>query len=345
MTTKSNFILACLFSLFCISSISAFDTSQKFKHFYIEIVGLHEVDYKFVFGEIKYDAEAGPEKKPFVTSENMDIEDIFFDEFKGAYLSLDEDQSDVMFYIHGQWGNTKDFFEMSTKAMYKDIFEHDQNETGICISYIWDCKVNYKNNVKIALDKGKHFGDFTDQSLKLMGDLKDQKKPSEVNFLCHSMGNKVFQGVHSVLETKGFNSPPINILIQAGSDLIGNVYEAGQPMDNITEIVKEILIYRHNDDRTLKMAKLIYDHTRMGLDGLDLLEGAPDNITIVDVSIVDDNNDFASKFSKHRYYFTSPTVRQDMLYVLSGEEASSIANRKPMKRSRTYKLLYNPKVN
>lgn len=332
-------------SLFFVSSIAAFDISPKFKHFYIEIVGLNEVDYKFVYGEIKYDDDAGPEKKPFVTSENMDDEDTFYDEFKSAYLSLDEDQSDVLFYIHGQWGNTKDFFEMSTKAMYKDIFEHEQNETGICISYIWDCKVKYKNNVKIALNKGKHFGDITDQSLKLMGDLKDQKKPSEVNFLCHSMGNKVFQGVHSVLETKGFNNPPIDILIQAGSDLIGNIYESGQPMENIKDLVKDIVIYRHNDDRTLKMSKLLHDHSRMGLDGLDQFEEAPKNITLVDVSIVDDNENLASKLSKHRYYFTSATVRQDILSVLSGEKPSSIANRKPMKKERTYKLLYAPNVN
>ncbi len=338
MKTKISFLL--LVCLLCFNSIQAEGISPNFKHFYIQLNGLEEPDYTYEYGIIEYEDKNGAVKKPFARSEKIKAEEIFFKEFESAYLSMDEKKNDVLFYIHGQWGNTNEFFELSTNAMYKDIFSNNQNQTGICISYIWDCKVIYKNNVKIALNKGTKFGTITDRSIKLMEQLKDKEKASEVNFLCHSMGNKVFQGIHCVLDSADYENPPIDILIQAGSDLIGNIYEEGQPMENIEEVVEQILIYRHNNDRTLKMAKLLHDHTRMGLDGLDSIEKAPNNITIVDVSIVDDNNDFASKFSKHRYYFTSPTVRQDMLYVWAGEKPDSVKNRKPLISNRVYKLLY-----
>ena len=77
---------------------------------------------------------------------------------------------------------------------------------------------------------------------------------------------------------------------------------------------------------------------RLGLGGIKNLDQVTESITQVDVSVITDNEDPPSKFSNHRYFYMSPTIRKDMALFFLGEGRKKIPRRKRLGHDRKYML-------
>jgi len=62
------------------------------------------------------------------------------------------------------------------------------------------------------------------------------------------------------------------------------------------------------------------------------------SITQVDVSVITDNEDPPSKFSNHRYFYMSPTVRKDIALFFMDANKESIPRRKELGHERNLML-------
>ncbi len=331
-----------LLLLFCLSanvSLSSQD-SDYFKHLYVKIYGESEEDLQTEYGVIHYDLEGEPSRIAFPDSLNP--EDKFYLKLRNSLAHFPDDKNDILIYVHGMWGHLEDYFEMNTKVMRNTLYLRDSNPCRIAISYIWDSKQTYDTNVRIARTKGELFGDITKGVItEIEYSKKTNKKNSNLNFLCHSMGNTVFESIYGVLHTVEYEKPVIDNLIHAASDQSGNVYNKGEILYEIEDLVNHVHVYLHNNDRTLMLSKLAHEGSRMGLDGLDKDTEKPKNITQINVSLLNDDEDRVSRFSKHRYFYSSETIRKDMLSILNQISADEISNRKYMPQHKAFKLLFS----
>jgi len=78
-------------------------------------------------------------------------------------------------------------------------------------------------------------------------------------------------------------------------------------------------IYVHNNDRSLKLSKLVNKNKRLGLNGLDPYR-MPENFRIIDVSTITDHRNFMTSMSNHRYFYMSPTVTEDIKRMVWGKD-------------------------
>ncbi len=331
--------------LFCLSAnvyLGAQEDST-FKHFYVKITGSELESYEYEFGQILYGEKNDPERIPF-DQHSAKAKEAFFTNIQSTLSKNTIDKNDIWVYIHGMWGHLEDYFIMNTRSMYENMYEHEKSNCGVAISFIWDSKSIYETNVKIARSKGKFFAQVTEKLIEQLAEInEDIENKHHLQFLCHSMGNTVFESMFEELNKTTYQNPPIQTLIHAASDQNGNVYDKEGSMHEIKNIVDNVHILMHNNDRTLMLSKLAKDHTRMGLDGLDHMDEIPNNIQIINVSLVNDDEDMVSRFSKHRYFYSSPGIRNDIISIFLQIPHDKIAMRKFMNKKKGYKLLFPEK--
>ncbi len=330
-------LLSILFLQFSFGTILLSQESQvyDFDHVYIHITGDEPEEYHTEFGRIIYDEEGTPRKVAF---ENNTIQE-FILVVEESIDFLPEAKSNILTYIHGMWGHTSSYLEYNTTEMAGDIYAHPDSHFGLIVSLIWDSKLIYGTNVAIARDKGVLFGEYFNLLFYHIG-LDNFEDKNRMSFICHSMGNRVFESMYT-----SFLEPELSIdffktIVFAAADLESDIFNENQPLSSLPDAAEQIVVYTHNNDRSLKMSKLLNDNNRLGLDGIDNLDKLPDDIYIVNTSLLNDDEDRASRFSNHRYFFSSPTVRRDILNLFNYNLASDIPNRKPMNREREYKLLF-----
>lgn len=312
------------------------DTVVDDDHFYIELNGTETDSYNFSFGTVKYDQHFSPDK---VEYETADIEEGMNSLLRGIssrLATLPADKQNVLIYIHGMWAHQPQYWSAHTQKMRKGIFNNDENPYGVVVSLIWECGLNYMSNVPLAYDKGKR---FTPLVIKLI-EATQEVEGAKLSILGHSMGNRVLQGFYENLQGV-YKDPPIHNIVMAGADLESNIFEKNQPLHHIDRFAEQVVIYVHNNDRSLKMSKLLNDNDRLGLQGVRDFSLVSDIISTVDVSIVTDNETLSSKMSNHRYFCESATVRRDILNCLCENEENISTTRKQLKNERSYMLLFD----
>lgn len=231
------------------------------------------------------------------------------DTLKHQLSLLPKEKRNIIIYIHGLWGNTWQPFSECNRALQKNIWSQEDSPYGLQVSLMWNGKLNYDDNVSRALRSGALMRDLVQEIHQLA-----EEEDGHVSYLIHSMGHRVFQGLWSDQFDKGEYSA--KHIIMAGADLHTDTFEEGKPMDNIEHFAESVTVQVHNNDRTLGVSQAINKRGRLGRSGIKDLDLVPDIVRQVDVSVIDDLEFFGAKFSNHRYYYASPTVREDMINIL-----------------------------
>jgi len=297
----SKFILI-TFSLLFTNTMMSQNTVH---HFYIKVKGKHSKPekYKLEFGEIV----TNEKERIFYRKTNASS----LDEIRNTLQeSIDnKDNYDLNIYIHGMWANQKSVWKHTVKNLMYDL-QNVSNKDQILFSIIWDTGVIYENSVSNAYTKGKYLSNF------FYNLVENQTTSTKINVIAHSMGNRLFQGMteHRLPSSGKF----IWKYICMGADLEENIFEKNQPFEFLPNLCENIIIYVHNNDRTLKVSSILNKDKRLGLVGIKDSLLNKDIFNIVDVSLITDNESIGATFSNHRYYYSSPLVREDMMKELQG---------------------------
>lgn len=328
-----------LISLFLMSNaslnVSATPESGVSNHYYVELKGNEAEDYSFQFGNVRYEENGTPVRMEFQSKNLQSSKEQLLKNLNDRLLSLPAEKQNILVYIHGMWAHQPHYWKAHARKLQKGIFEKEQNPYGLVVSLIWECGMNYKSNVPLAYNKGKAFSSVVQEVVAVARNLEDTK----ISMLCHSMGNRVMQGFYEEIQME-YEQPPFHNILMAGADLESDIFEKDKPLENIDRFTENVTIYVHNNDRSLKMSKLLNENDRLGLQGVSDISKVSEIIEIVDVSIVTDNESFASKMSNHRYFCESPTVRQDILNCLCKNDEHLTETRKPLRDPRSFMLLF-----
>jgi hypothetical protein len=248
---------------------------------------------------------------------------------------LPAEKSNILIHIHGLWANRKPFLEEITASLDEHIYADPTCPYGLIINVIWDSGYLYDRNRDVAYYKGQKTAGIVEHIKEITN-----RNKCTLSILCHSMGNRVLQGIVDSLDLDHRESPVFKKCIMAAPDIETDVFEVGKSFEKSEKIAESIVIYRHNTDRTLGMSKLI-NTPRLGLNGISGTANDFANIRLVDASLLNDEEFPSARLSRHRYYYTSPTVRQDMLAELSDIPTDKILNRSPLNRKNHFKLLFD----
>lgn len=299
-------------------------------HLYTEI-NLNDDDQKIRYGNLEYPDDDKVSKNGWdAVSRKTD----FLDSLSYKMNLLPASKQNVLIYIHGMWGHNWSYLGANHKIMHDQMWMGDSNPYGMVITIIWHCGPIYHDNVDIAIQSGNVLAPLIKNIHEIANTTNAESKTS---YVLHSMGNRVFQGLWSSSLADNIEYRADNI-IMAGADLETNVFEDDQPFGHIENLAKEVLVYVHNNDRTLSVSKLLNKKDRLGLHGIEDITAVSDHITQVDVSVITDNEDIPASISNHRYFYMSPTVRKDLVMTLNGADESDIPRRKKLKHKRSLML-------
>ncbi|MEE9440214.1 MAG: alpha/beta hydrolase [Saprospiraceae bacterium] len=218
---------------------------KELTHYYLEINGTDSHNFEYKIGVITYNEYFKPKKtilKDLTTFDHL-VEKI------NSSLRK-ENTSDILnIFIHGIWSNKNSVWKRVVQNISKDIYTTGDQKEKVILSIIWDSSINYIKGVKIARRKGRYLAPF------LTNILATKNQEIKINFLCHSMGNRIFQ--HMIVESELLKNKKhiIDQYIAVGGDLQHDIFEKDEPLFGIDKVVSEITIFVHNNDRSLKMSK------------------------------------------------------------------------------------------
>ncbi len=282
---------------------------EELVHYYLEVQGSKSEKLELKLGIIDYDDNHNPKKRQLDDMNDLNdlvakIEGSMSDKASSPILNI---------FIHGIWANKSIVWRQMIRNISKNIYTYDDGKQKILLSIIWDSSLSYKKGVKIARIKGTYLGG-------LLSELVDKKTDDQkINILCHSMGNRVFQ--HMVQESGllYIDKKVISQYIAVGADLENDILEEEKPLHALENIVENITIYVHNNDRSLKISKLINNNKRLRLFGIPDISEHPNNVRMIDVSVIQDIN-MSGSISNHRYFYLSQTIMKDLNRILWEED-------------------------
>lgn len=324
-------ITKALFLFILIATSAAIDAQIQSQNLFIEIDVSATGDEILRYGRIAYIEDHTPDRQYF---EGTDTKIMFLDSLAQDLKLLPEEKRNTLFYIHGMWAYKWSFLKGNHKKMQTDMWANTANPNGMIVTIIWHCKVNYTENSEMALKSGKILSPL----IREIHDITDKASTeSTTNYMIHSMGHRVFQAIWEghMIEDMPYHAGHI---LMAGSDIETNSFEKGEILENIGYLSDDILVYVHNNDRTLGMSKMLNKKDRLGLQGILDLDKVSPAIWQVDISIITDNEDPPSKFSNHRYFYMSPTIRKDVALFYQGVAKHKIPRRKELKHPRQLML-------
>ncbi len=283
------------------------------------------------YGRIEYSEDNTPKRVYF---EGDNRKQMFLDTLDSSLKILPQNKRNTLFYIHGMWAYKWSFLKGNHKKMQNDMWANAVNPNGMIVTIIWHCKMQYFENKDMAIKSGKILSPLIRQIHDVTAAASTQ---SQTNYMIHSMGHRVFQSIweNQLFEDMQYRAEHI---LMAGSDLETNAFEKGEILENIEYLSNDILLYVHNNDRTLGMSKMVNGKDRLGLQGINDLEKVSKSILQVDVSVINDNEDTPSKFSNHRYFYMSPTIRKDVALFFMGVPIDKVPRRKELNHPRKLML-------
>ena len=312
-------------------TITHMKAQEEFTHYYLKIDGSDIENFELELGIVEFDDDYSPKKK--------DLEHITtltqLNEAICSSLGEENTSEQLNILIHGIWGNQIFVWKEMVRNLSHDIYSNDDGKKKVMLSIIWDSSINYLTGVKIARKKGDFLGPFLSELVTR------QAEETKISVLCHSMGNRMFEHmiVRSGLMEKG--EEVIDHYIAAGADVENTIFDKGQSLEHVSNIIKNITIYVHNNDRSLKMSKLINKNNRLGLNGLDPYKMA-DNFSIIDVSVITDHVNFSLSVSNHRYFYMSPSVMKDIKRIIWSKDYTT--QKKKLNHPRRLKLMPDEKI-
>jgi hypothetical protein len=197
-------------------------------------------------------------------------------------------------FIHGLWGDKPKIYNKMVRKVSKDIFPG----YPLVLHIVWEGKNSYSSNHQIIDEV------FAPKITKLMIMVDKMLNRPNMLILAHSMGSRLaIQIFKNVM--KGRNEAQKYNFVVAAGDIPVNLCQ-----EFIAEHIKredQFHVLFNPKDITLKLANFRKKYTRLGLVGLN-----SDNPNVVN-HMIDKKKDeeiFLSSIFGHRYFYSSPSVRE-----------------------------------
>lgn len=270
-----------------------------------------------------YDTDAIPSKDHYkygesvLTSESLEIgrnletEAQWLDCIKEAYDALPEGKKGIIIYIHGYQADKQFFVRSTGRIIQKEIFDIPSNDYGMAISLIWKSVLNYEDAVTNAHKKGQNFAEIVEKIQQIQQKSCPQAK---ISVMAHSMGNRVWEGLYQNWVVAQPSLKLASVMLLA-ADLEDNVFYT--TLSDLPQHADRIIVYHNQDDVTLSFANKLKEHKRLGIYGPADPANLHENVIVKDVTGLNDEDIKSGTFTKHRYYYTSPSVRKALAGYLS----------------------------
>ena len=221
--------------------------SQSPLHLFVEVTEEDSTLYASRYGLFTVDNDG-------ISGRVYKEETKWYELLDSTMTALPRETSNVLFYIHGMWGHREMFLKKAHDALGKDVYQDPGLEYGIIVTLIWHSGLNYYENVKHARAVGAYFSDEVRRIVNNSG---------KNSFLCHSMGNRVFQGLYHA--SANVPIPNIEHILMLAPDLEADIFNKGNPLSEMHKLCKQITIYGHKQDFTLNMSKALNKNERLGM--------------------------------------------------------------------------------
>jgi hypothetical protein len=261
-----------------------------------------------------------------------------FTTFIHPYLEkLKEDKSAVLFYIHGYSADSEYYQKFTNSRMQKHVYSMEESPYGLIVNLVWDRSKIYTTELTRSKQKGVLFAQYLRPLFQAYQDKFPDQLPSIIS---HSMGNRILEGLFEEMH-KTVKGLLFHTTIMACPDLEYDALHRSSTFSNLDSLSKEVILYVHNNDRVLTVASQSNKIDRLGHKGPENWDSLASNITIVDASLITDNKDLGSKFSNHRYFYTSNTGREDLIRSLGISTKEEFGSREVL--DRPFRFVIQPK--
>ncbi|MCB9309937.1 MAG: alpha/beta hydrolase [Lewinellaceae bacterium] len=246
-----------------------------------------------------------------VTTQTISGMHAWLSEIKDAIEHQPQDKKGIVIYIHGYQADNQYFIKSSGPIIQKDIFDTENSQYGIAISLVWKSVFGYDEAVQNAFAKGEFFANIVDSIYRYQqADCANAK----FSVIAHSMGNRVWEGLY----TEWIKIRPnvqLNSVLLMAADLENNVFETS--FASLPQHANRVVVYHNTEDVTLSFANRMSPHERLGIFGPKNPDTLPENIIIQNATNVSDDDIKNATFTRHRYFYSSPSIRKHLSQYLN----------------------------
>ncbi|MBK8346754.1 MAG: alpha/beta hydrolase [Saprospiraceae bacterium] len=277
-----------------------------FPHLYVYDKGNKAEERNYEFGKMAVEG-----KKLIKTNKETDSAQ-WSKTIEATIHQLKPEKNGLVIYIHGFQADNTYFMHQSGFVIQRHILDHPSHPYGMAISLQWKSVLMYESAVTQALKKGRNFAILLEAVYEI---LKAKYPEAPVSFICHSMGNRVFQGIFEQWITMRPGLALHHVMMFA-ADLESNIFNTY--LKNLAAHCQTVYVYYHGSDKTLLLARAFKPHSRLGISGPEQAPLLPPNVIGRDVTgMMKENEAFAGKLTLHRYYYGSPGIRNEIVSILS----------------------------
>lgn len=279
--------------------------NQSIPHFFIyDEGGVLAPEKRYSFGNMAI------ENKRLLKRNIWAIPNPLFQALEGEIAQLRPEKSGLIVYIHGYQADNIFFMQKSGYTIQDKVFDCSSLPYGLALSLQWSSVIPYHKAVDAAYEKGSQFASFM---VKISDLLHVYHPQAPISFICHSMGNRVFQGLYETWLSEQ-SDMKINQIFFMAADLESDIFERG--LQDLGVHSQLLHVYFNQQDFTLKIANAMMKHPRLGIYGVREF-ASPKNCLQYDVTGLEDDRSFIGNLMHHRYFYGSKTVRDGMIEHLS----------------------------
>ncbi|HRO72677.1 MAG TPA: alpha/beta hydrolase [Saprospiraceae bacterium] len=250
------------------------------------------------------------EGKNLIKRQSWQIYGDFAEELRKTVEQQTSHNNGILIYIHGYQADNAFFMQRSGYVIQRKIIDKIYPHYAIALSLQWCSVIPYGKAVDSALNKGRNFAPVVMDIVQI---IRQRNPDAPISFICHSMGNRVFQGLYEACMHINHNPRFKDVFLMA-ADLESNIFESA--FNKIEAHTASLQVYHNRQDVTLKIADAMVKNPRLGISGtLDYYK--PQNCTVHDITDVDDDYSFGGKYTHHRYFYGSATIRNAIIQKLS----------------------------
>lgn len=177
--------------------------------------------------------------------------------------------SNVLLYFHSMWGQEIHFHRRCLRGFEKITAGASQT----IISFVWHAGgLRYNRNWACAADKGEPLGPLIDRITQVYGD--------RIDVLCHSMGNRLFEGTLRTIAPENHKEGLFQSVILFSADLDTPVEDAD--FELLRKTSGDIAVFVHCRDRILLLSSWLHGRNRLGRSGPS--GNIPADITVFDMT-------------------------------------------------------------
>lgn len=257
-------------------------------------------------------------------------------------MSSDPGNSDVLFFIHGFANSFSDNLEHIFQL--KQLYLNEASTVKHLVYLSWPSSNHIYGTYWKDQTNARETGMLTSRvfmKLKIFFEdifeiHKRRRCLSRVHLVTHSMGSKVLEyAVNSIPPDAKF--PLFSEILLLYSDVANDIFESGKGYDTLMKLGSRINIYFHRNDLALVISRNTKTfNSRLGRTGPSSLDDLPDNCFVIDTSGVSDSGTKKDRLVNHWLYLYSPTVIDDIIYMLNNESEEKNSNRERNLHKRNY---------